>query len=757
LSRSNLVSAPLRVTAAAPARRACVYALACLAPLLSTSILGQEADTVEEIIVTGQPIGDLGLDARSSVGTRLGLSVLETPATVEIVDSAVMRARGYRSVAEAVQSLPGVVSGENPAAPSTFAMRGFSRGEIMVLRDGIWLGPTDMAMRPQNTFNLERIEVLRGPASVLHGQGMVGGTVDTIIRRPSADQPRTVELLGAYGRYGTYQVGLGVAGELGAELWYRVDLNRYGSDGYVDRMDPQSSNVTASLLWGATERLDVEFQVDYLDDRLANYWGTPLVPASVAAQPLTGVVRTASDDTVDRRTRFRNYNVADGRSDSDQLLLRSDLTWRIADNIELRNTTWRFDADRGWKNAEGYVFCTAVVDVCTETGVIQRYYGYFFVYHDQRLLGNRLMAHFDQRVGERSNRLVVGLELTDLDLVRSRGFRINVPQVPGDAVDLLDPVPGLYGPEELRGRSPTAIDTRALFVENAFEISPRLTLVGALRAEQFGLRRENYNAAGGLEAGSSFTRDFDWVSWRVGVVYRLAEGLVAYGQYSDSRTPVDSNLFLVNAGENFDLPEAEQWEIGLKKVRTDGRAELTAAYYRIKRKDILERIGIDSATSVGGRDSDGVELAATLVPSDRWRIGANAAYVSAEFRPSENFVSFAGNTPPNIPEWTAALSAGYTMPRLPLELGGSLRYVDKRFGDNANTVVLGEHTTLDLYAAWQRSNYRVTARVNNATDKIHASWSDVFYLQQTDPDFLYANQIMLAAPRTYEISVAIAF
>ena len=258
--------------------------------------------------------------------------------------------------------------------------------------------------------------------------------------------------------------------------------------------------------------------------------------------------------------------------------------------------------------------------------------------------------------------------------------------------------------------------------------------------------------------GSSFSRKFDWVSWRLGVVYRLAEGMALYGQYSDAKDPANSNLFLVNASENFDLTDAVQWEVGFKASRADGRVEGTVAYYQIQRDDVLERIGIDAASTIGGRDSSGVELSGNLQATDQWRVGANAAYTDAEFKRSTNFVTFAGNTPPNVPEWTASLWTSYSnIGGRPIEVGGSLRFVDERFGDNANTVRLGDYTTLDLFATWTRDNYRVTARVNNATDEIYAGWSDIFYLQQTDPGFLYANQLMLAAPRTYELSFDITF
>ena len=134
--------------------------------------------------------------------------------------------------------------------------------------------------------------------------------------------------------------------------------------------------------------------------------------------------------------------------------------------------------------------------------------------------------------------------------------------------------------------------------------------------------------------------------------------------------------------------------------------------------------------------------------------GANASLIEAEFKRSTNFVTFAGNRPPNVADMTGNLWTSYSeVAGLPLEIGGSLQYIDDRFGDNANQVRLSSYTLVDLFAAWSAANYSITARINNLTDEIYVPWSDVFYLQQNDPSFLYANQILLASPRSFEIGL----
>lgn len=509
----------------------------CSSVWICSSAWAAETSTeiVEELVVVADVIGELGLAQPSDAGSRLGLSLMQTPATVEIIAGTAMRARGYKQVSEAVQSLPGVVSGESPAAPSTFSMRGFTRSQITILRDGLWVGPANMVMRPQNTFNLDRIEVLRGPNSVLHGQGAVAGTINTVNKSAEVGEPQQLDVLASFGRYDTYQLGIGAGGAVSDTLWYRADISQRASDGYVDRMDPSSLNATASLLWQASDTLTAKLSVDYLDDDLADYWGTPLIPTASARKPMNNVISTRTGETLDKATLFNNYNVSDSRAESDQLFVRADIAWSPNENLTVKNTLYQFDADREWLNAEGYVYCTQVVDVCTQTGEIQRYYGYFFVFHDQDLIGNRLTAQYDFDISGMENRLLGGIEVTSLDFERSRGFRLSEPLAPGDSVDPFAPIPGQYGPEELRGVSPTDIETRAAFVEDMLQVSDRFSLFAALRHEEMELDRENFNAAG-MREPSGFNRNFDWTSWRIGAVVNIAEDLVAMLNTATQRT-----------------------------------------------------------------------------------------------------------------------------------------------------------------------------------------------------------------------------
>ena len=224
-----------------------------------------------------------------------------------------------------------------------------------------------------------------------------------------------------------------------------------------------------------------------------------------------------------------------------------------------------------------------------------------------------------------------------------------MPQAPGDAVDLLNPVPGTYGPRELRGVSPTLIDSWAFFAEDSVPVTNRVRVMGALRYEAMNLDRVNRDATGNVEP-SGFERAFRWWSWRAGGVVNLRRDLVAYGQYSNAKDPVNANILLVNANQDFDLTDARQWEVGLKADLDGGRTQVTAAWFDIERDDILERFALDSATTVGGITSRGFELSAAARPTEQARLGANAAWTDATFTASPNFEPVRGSHSAERPE-----------------------------------------------------------------------------------------------------------
>jgi len=116
--------------------------------------------------------------------SRLGLTPRETPVTVEVIDQQTLKDRGLRTTTEAVEAAMGVTAGDAPGAPANLSMRGFSGDQINTLYNGIKIGPSGMTNRVMDTGNLQQIEYLKGPASLLSGEGAAGGAVNYVTKRP---------------------------------------------------------------------------------------------------------------------------------------------------------------------------------------------------------------------------------------------------------------------------------------------------------------------------------------------------------------------------------------------------------------------------------------------------------------------------------------------------------------------------------------------------------------------------------------------
>ena len=152
---------------------------------------------VSEVVVTSSRVRSL--EQFTPTGSRLNLSAKDTPATLDVITSQTIATRGYLTAEEAADSLPGVTSGGTPGDLVNFHIRGFSADEIQILHNGIYVGPSDLITRPTNTYNLESVQVLKGPASVLYGQGAIGGAINIVNKAVTFGDPKG-EALFTYGK-----------------------------------------------------------------------------------------------------------------------------------------------------------------------------------------------------------------------------------------------------------------------------------------------------------------------------------------------------------------------------------------------------------------------------------------------------------------------------------------------------------------------------------------------------------------------------
>src|SRR5580704_15853315 len=151
------------------------------------------------------------LNAVATSATRLGLRVIETPASVDIVTRQTMQDQGYRTTTETAQGAVGVLAGDAAGAPAGFSMRGFTFGEVNILYNGISTGPQSISSRWMDTATLAQVEFLKGPSSLMSGLNAIGGSVNYVSRQPTAGPIRN-ELDLSMDSYGSPRTHFGSGG-----------------------------------------------------------------------------------------------------------------------------------------------------------------------------------------------------------------------------------------------------------------------------------------------------------------------------------------------------------------------------------------------------------------------------------------------------------------------------------------------------------------------------------------------------------------
>lgn len=691
----------------------------------------------------------LNSNAVAESASRLGLTVRETPATVEVISAETMREQGYRTVSDVAQGAVGVTAGDNPAEPSAFSMRGFTNSQINTLYNGIKIGPQNMTSRIMDTANLEAVEILKGPASLMSGEGAAGGAINFVTKQPHTGSVQN-EADFSYDSLNSFRAHYGSGGSTNVQgLDYRFDVSRSSLNGFADDTNTKTLDVSGQLNYRISDSLKVWGAIEYREDRSKAYWGAPLVPVAFSgAHATAGIISgtyIASNGsnlgpiTIDDRTFNTNYNVLDNRNVAQEVWLRGGFELKLAPDLTLKSQAYAYGAERSWFNNEVEAFNTA-------TNTVDR--SRFYVAHSQRLVGNITDLTWDANIAGFDNRLVTTLSSSYLDFVRP-----GAANFPADSVDLVDPNRGLYG--LLTTQQQTArIDNEALSFEDRLKLTRTFSLIGGLRVEHIGLDRNSTDVNGLEKTDFPFSKSWAPVTGRIGYTWEAIPGLTFFSQYATGADISANNIFLLGPTRPLELTTARTYETGVKHVLWDNQAEWSFSAYDILRKNVYAAAGGMTLNIAGRQESKGVELAGSIRLIEPLRLWGNIAYVDARYA-DYDFAggSFSGNTPPNVPRIVANAGASWRFATAwPVELGITGRHVGDRYNSDANTVTMNAYTVGDVYAFVDipRTVFnavdqaRLTFRVRNFTDKRYAIWGDPFY-----PD-----QILLGAPRTYEVSAA---
>ena len=691
------------------------------------------------------------LNTVTQSATRLGLPIIQTPASVEVVDQRTIQEQGYRTTTETAQGAVGVLAGDSAGAPANFSMRGFAGPQVNVLYNGIWTGPTDITSRWMDTANLAQVEFLKGPSSLMSGLNAIGGAVNYVSRQPTSGLIRN-EIDAYLDSFGSFRSHFGSGGSTPVRgLDYRFDVSGARYNSFIDGDFRDITGVATQLNYRVTDAFKTFLAIEYKKDSGHAYWGTPVVSVSFAgSHAVNGVVSGTAINTfdgsvigpltIDSRTLTTNYNLADNATGAQELWLRSGFEWQPLNNVTIKDQVYSYQAKRNWLDSETYAFNLTTMTIDRDR---------FAVFHNQNIFGNNADLTWDSSIFGMENRFAAQLQTSSNRIT----FKEDISEpFPDDTVSVVNPQPGIYGPLALSTRNSKLDDIAGAF-EDRLKLTPAFALIGGVRVDRLTLSRDGVNADGTVPAGLPFSVSWEPVSYRAAYTYEPIRDLMFYSMYATAYNPAVAAVFSITPGTSLQLTSSRIYETGAKQLLWDGKAEWTVALYDIVQRNVFIPISTTETVVAGEVTSKGIELAAAVQPVDGLKLWGNAAVIHARFG---NFGSFTGNVPPNVAPLIVNAGVSYRFGhwRWPLEIGGSMRYVGSRFLEQDNLTTLNAYTTADAYAFLDipgrdlampgLENVRISARVRNLANAVYAAWSDTTY-----PD-----QILLGAPRTYEIGAA---
>ncbi|MEM0978697.1 MAG: TonB-dependent siderophore receptor [Cyanobacteria bacterium P01_H01_bin.58] len=660
---------------------------------------GAEEDAIQ-LVVTGEEDGYAVPNA--TTGTRTDTPLRDTPQSVQVIPQEVLEDQGVTDLNDALRNVSGVVATSNDSRGPNFTVRGFGSP---VLRDGFsfadGLGFSGFA----ELSNIEQIEVLKGPSSILSGAVGPGGTVNLIPERPLSEP--TYELGLRLGNRRLIEPSLDFSGPLTADgrLLYRINALHRREDYRGFETDVTRSFFAPMISWAISDQTDLLVEFEYRDDQRPYIVGIPTLGTRVAPIPFERAL-TYPDATITSETTRVGYQ----------------FEHRFSDNWQVRNTAYysRFDTlsnltDIPFDGVDTVTLSPQRFDLLTERVAVQ----------------TNIVGEFT--TGSIEHTLLAGVDFSRLQSfleVNQAAQLVTIPFVGTFPVPITEPL-NIFNPDYSslsRLDSLTYIpfvlaeqlnEGLGLYVQDQIQLSDNLIVLAGLRYDT--VYQEQIIESPLAPALNSQDRSrSDAFTHRLGLVYQPSDEISLYASYTTSFQP---NTGLTFEGELLDPQEGEQIEVGLRAELLEGNLVANLALFDIDRTNLPIAdpnfpAGSGFVIAAGGQSLQGIELdvIGEIVPG--WNVVANYAYLDAEITNSGNTATI-GNRFRNIPEHNVNLWTHYTLQDGPLEgmsigLGGN--FVGDRFGDENNTIVLDSYFLTNAVIGYERDNWQAALNFRNLFD-----------------------------------------
>ncbi|XAH21449.1 TonB-dependent siderophore receptor [Xylophilus sp. GW821-FHT01B05] len=627
---------------------------------------------------------------RSTAGTKTDSSILEIPQSLSVIGRTEMEARGALDLMDVVSQTPGVSVA--PYGPDNrgweyISLRGFP-GNTSSYRDGLPQTQFGVIYRMTEPYGLERVEILRGPSSVLYGQGDAGGVINRVSKAPGPEATREVEV--QYGNFNRKQLAVDVGGAVGegSDLSFRlvgVALDSQDQDRYSngDRIKRTRAYLAPSLRWQPNAGTSLTLFGEFLNDESGEdpYYAIFTGPDGLVRHVKYG---DPSFSSFKQNQYSMGYRFEHALND----------TWTLRQNARYTDITMKRNAL--WADslqADGHTLSrmTRSWDDALTQGSI-----------DTQLQGTL-------RTAAAEHKLLFGVDWNRLDgtALRFRGT--------GPDLDLLNPV---YGMAVATPTTPLAnftqtMDQIGLYAQDQIRFGERWIAT-------LGGRQDHVRSTIDNRLSTRTTQTDNAFSGRVGLNYLLGNGWAPYVSYATSFLPTSG----VDADNNpFKPSRGKQAEIGIKYQPEDGKSLFTAALFDLTKTNVVTYDNITSdARQIGKQRSRGLELEAKTRLTNRLNATASLTLMDLKVLQSADATEV-NKIPATVPRQMASVWLDYAVGG-GFGMGAGASYVGPRQNDEANTSVEGGFTLLNAVLRYDQGPWRFAL---NATNLLNKKYNTICY------------------------------
>jgi iron complex outermembrane receptor protein len=687
-----------------------------LAPITLCIAQMAAAQTLPAITVTEEAVKETatspvsGFTAkRAATATKTDTPLIETPQAITVVTRDQMEAQGVLTLRDVGAYSAGVATSFYDSRGDAFKFRGT---DPVQYQDGLQRTYGVYNTSRPDPYTLERVELLRGPSSVLYGQGSVGGVLNLVSKRPQADAQREIQVQA--GNYGRRQLALDLTGPLDTEGKWLYRLVAVGRDSgtQVDHVADDRLVIAPSLTWQPSTDTSLTLQLLRQKDKSGSLigffpWQGTIQPSRFGQIPTSTFISEPGFDRYDTEQTSAGWLFS--HRFNDKLTVRQNFR-ATESSVDYRTLYTSFTANTGTGRPARPVFNADQMSVVRDL-VVQLNGGKMMVLDNQ--------AEMKFKTGEVEHTLLGGLDLQRNETSQST-FRGLAP-----AINVYAPVYGNFVAPTVFTPQPGVTQRQlGVYVQDQMKIGRWIGLLG--------LRHDS--AKTDTQGRPALAADDQATTKRAGLVYLADGGWAPYLSYAESFLPLGG----VNvSGTPFKPQRGKQWEAGLRWEPVGSRTSVLAAVYDLRdtNRKTTDPSNPLNSIQIGEVKARGFEIEAKHSIAGGW--SASAAYSHTDARVSRSTGTDLGKRLASVPTHNAS---AWLMNRFGVEglaggitIGGGVRYVGESW-DGLDALRTPSATLLDALIAWDNGPVRLALNINNLTDKVQITTclarGDCFYGQR---------------------------